>query len=303
MDWNEKLVISQNIVIRPNGEDVFEIKNLADTVNSTDVDSNAFKVLLFFATPHNLREAFDHFDGELEITEEEFGGAMDEIISNEVLIPADRDQDEPEDAPTGPEDETGRMLTDLVDRAADLKTEQEIHTLVEQGQLEIGRRSYGWHWCKYYLHGINPSRIEIGNFCSLGKDTAFVAGDDHPDDWVSTYFSSRPELGPNENEVPARDIIIGSDVRIATQAMILGGVQIGHGAIVTARSVVTQDVPPYAIFGGNPAQLIRYRFAPDIIEQLLQIQWWNWPFSQIQQALPLLNGPDIKEFLKTYATT
>ena len=82
------------------------------------------------------------------------------------------------------------------------------------------------------------------------------------------------------------DIIIGNDVWIGYEAVIMAGVHIGDGAVIAARAVVTKDVPPYTIVGGTPARKIRMRFEEEIIAKLQQIQWWNWPVEKIRQSLP-----------------
>lgn len=87
------------------------------------------------------------------------------------------------------------------------------------------------------------------------------------------------------------DIIIGNDVWIGYEAVIMAGVHIGDGAVIAARAVVTKDVPPYTIVGGTPARKIRMRFEAETIAKLQQIQWWNWPVEKIRQSLPyIMNG-------------
>jgi virginiamycin A acetyltransferase len=95
------------------------------------------------------------------------------------------------------------------------------------------------------------------------------------------------------------DIHVGSDVWIGTGVLILSGVQIGDGAIIASRSVVTRDIPPYAIAAGVPAKPIRYRFDNDTINQLLEIKWWNWSDEKIREYIDLLSSPDIKIFIST----
>ena len=84
------------------------------------------------------------------------------------------------------------------------------------------------------------------------------------------------------------DIIIGNDVWIGYEAVIMAGVHIGDGAVIAARAVVTKDVPPYTIVGGTPARKIRMRFEEETIARLQQIQWWNWPVEKIRQSLPYI---------------
>lgn len=104
------------------------------------------------------------------------------------------------------------------------------------------------------------------------------------------------EWGLNKKNVTSAwdnkgDIIIGNDVWIGYEAVIMAGVHIGDGAVIAARAVVTKDVPPYTIVGGTPARKIRMRFEAETIAKLQQIQWWNWPVEKIRQSLPyIMNG-------------
>lgn len=88
--------------------------------------------------------------------------------------------------------------------------------------------------------------------------------------------------------------MIGNDVWIGYDALIMPGVKVGNGAIIAARSVVTGDVPDYAIVGGNPARVIRYRFDDDTITRLGALAWWDWPVEQISRNLKLIAGGDIE---------
>ena len=91
------------------------------------------------------------------------------------------------------------------------------------------------------------------------------------------------------------DIVVGSDVWIGYEAVVMAGVTIGDGAIVASRAVVTRDVPPYAIVGGVPARVIKYRFDPATVECLLGIRWWEWPAKKIRRVLPLIRGGKVRE--------
>ena len=97
------------------------------------------------------------------------------------------------------------------------------------------------------------------------------------------------------------DVIIGSDVWIGREALIRSGCRIGNGAIVGARSVVTREVPDYAVVAGSPARLVRLRFSEAQIQSLLRIAWWNWSIEAIQSALPLLNSANIDEFIRAHS--
>jgi virginiamycin A acetyltransferase len=90
------------------------------------------------------------------------------------------------------------------------------------------------------------------------------------------------------------DIVVGNDVWIGYEAVILSGVKIGNGAIIGTRAVVTKDVPPYTIVGGIPARPIKKRFDEETIEALQKIEWWNWPFEKIQANVNVIRNGDIE---------
>jgi hypothetical protein len=106
---------------------------------------------------------------------------------------------------------------------------------------------------------------------------------------IYSRLLKQPEPIPNGGK-PA-GITIGNDVWIGNGAMILPGVEIGDGAVVGAGAVVTKNVPPYAVVGGCPARLIRYRFSQDVISQLLAMQWWHWDDEKIKGEAAALTGP------------
>ena len=116
--------------------------------------------------------------------------------------------------------------------------------------------------------------LRIGHFCSIAQDATFVLCSDHPTNTISTYPFKVKCLGTESCEAVSKgDIIVADDVWIAQGATILSGVRIGQGAVVAAGAVVTKDVPPYAIVGGVPAKIIKYRFSPQIIEELLKVDY------------------------------
>lgn len=109
-------------------------------------------------------------------------------------------------------------------------------------------------------------------------------------------------MGAGKSDVTAAwddkgDIIIGNDVWIGYEAVIMAGVHIGDGAIIAARAVVTKDVPPYTIVGGTPAKEIRKRFDAEVIEHLLRLKWWDWPVERIRQWLPYITEGSLEGLL------
>ena len=171
-----------------------------------------------------------------------------------------------------------------------------------KGLLEIGRHTYGYPTIDSYEG--SEARVIIGHFCSISPGVVMITGGIHPVEWVSTFpFRTQWNLeGARAGGTPATrgDIIIGSDVWIGTDAMILSGVSIGHGAVIAARSVISRDIPPYAVVAGAPAKVVRYRFDEDAIKKLLEIKWWEWDDGRIREAVSLLSIPNVNEFLRKY---
>ena len=143
-------------------------------------------------------------------------------------------------------------------------------------------------------------KLIIGKFCALARGVKFIMnGANHKISGISTYpfyiFGQGWEnVMPAAEELPYKgDTEIGNDVWIGYEALFMPGVKIGHGAIISSRSVVTGDVPAYAIVGGNPAKVIRYRFDAETIAKLEDIAWWNWPVEKISRNLSLIVSGDI----------
>ncbi|AIW16933.1 type B chloramphenicol O-acetyltransferase [Vibrio europaeus] len=180
---------------------------------------------------------------------------------------------------------------------------------VTNPNIIVGRHSYysgyyhghGFDDCARYL---NPDRDDvdkliIGSFCSIGSGAVFMmAGNQgHRSDWISTFPFFYQE---DENFADAQDgfarsgnTVVGNDVWIGSEAMIMAGVTIGDGAIIASRAVVTKDVAPYEVVGSNPAKHIKYRFSESEREKLNEMQWWQWRDEQLKGAMSLLCSGDV----------
>jgi len=165
---------------------------------------------------------------------------------------------------------------------------------VAKGRFEIGDYTYGWP--DVLRVSGDPSRLIVGNFCSIAKGVKILLGSDHRSDWISAY----PFQGPGGGEqIRGRgDIVIGSDVWIGACAIITSGVKIGHGAVVGTGAVVARDVPPYSVVFGNPAKVFYKRFPDDVIAALLEMEWWNLPIERIRELMPILQSSNTDALLK-----
>ncbi len=184
-----------------------------------------------------------------------------------------------------------------------------LDRLVTNPNIKVGRYSYysgyyhghGFDDCaRYLLPDEGVDRLIIGSFCSIGSGAAFImAGNQgHRSDWISTFpFFWMPDVpcfaGAANGFQPAGDTIIGNDVWIGSEAVIMPGVRIGDGAIIGTRSLVTRHVEPYAIVGGNPAKVLRKRFDDADIVRLLELRWWDWSDAELREAMPILTSGDI----------
>lgn len=146
--------------------------------------------------------------------------------------------------------------------------------------------------------------ITVGRFTSIGP--GFVCGyGDHPTNFVSTspvFYSTRRQCGISFTDTSRYDeqqlTVIGNDVWIGARVFVRDGVKIADGALIAAGAVVTADVPAYAIVGGVPAKLIRYRFSEEVVRQLLELEWWNWSEERLRQAQPRMAQTDVNSFLE-----
>ena len=147
-------------------------------------------------------------------------------------------------------------------------------------------------------------RLIIGKFCALAKGIKFIMnGANHKLNGFSTYpfqiFGNGWEkVAPGTGELPYKgDTVIGNDVWIGYEAVIMPGIQVGDGAIIAAKSVVVGDVAPYTIVGGNPAKCIRQRFDDNTIRRLLEVAWWSWDIEKITRNLEKIVAVDIEALI------
>jgi len=152
-----------------------------------------------------------------------------------------------------------------------------------------------------YQYPINNDKLIIGKFCSIACKAKFLmTSGNHTMKSLSTYtfpiffeewgleVSNITEAWDNKG-----DIVIGNDVWIGYDAIIMPGVKIGDGAIIGTRAIVSKDVPPYTIVGGTPAKVIKKRFGDDIILKLLEMKWWNWTYEKIHANIQYIQSGDI----------
>ena len=208
------------------------------------------------------------------------------------------------------------MMTKIYPRTGDKQTVY-LNAVIKDPQIEVGDYTIYNDFIAdpllfeknnvLYHYPIHREKLIIGKFCSIACGTKFLFNcANHTLKSLSTYtfplFYEEWEL-EKSNITTAWDnkgnIIIGNDVWIDYEAVIMAGVHIGDGAIIAARAVVTKDVPPYTIVGGTPAKEIRKRFDAEVIEQLLIQKWWDWSTDKIHQCLPYIAEGKLDELLAT----
>lgn len=183
-----------------------------------------------------------------------------------------------------------------------------LRNVVNNPQIEIGEYTYyddpegaeNFERNVLYLFPFVGDRLVIGRFCAIARGAKFIMnGANHKLSGFSTYpfaiFGEGWETGAwDEADLPHKgDTVVGHDVWIGYDALVMPGVTVGHGAIVAARSVVTADVPPYSIVGGNPARVLKRRFDDETVAALLDIAWWDWPAEKITRHLKAIAGADL----------
>lgn len=152
-------------------------------------------------------------------------------------------------------------------------------------------------------------RLIIGKFCSIATGVKFMMGgtQGHNYNWIATYpldfldddFDDY-RLIPPKAQKRKGDTSIGNDVWIGAESMIMPGIQVGSGAVIGARGLVTKNIGPYEIWGGNPARLIKKRFHDEDIQKLLKIQWWDWSLEKIKKNLSLIRSNDVAALWKHF---
>ena len=206
------------------------------------------------------------------------------------------------------------MMTKIYPRTGDNQTVY-LNAVIKDPQIEVGDYTIYNDFVADPLlveknnvlnhYPIHKEKLIIGKFCSIACGMKFLFNcANHTQKSLSTYtfplFYEEWEL-EKSNITTAwdnkGDIVIGNDVWIGYEAVIMAGVHIGDGAIIAARAVVTKDVPPYTIVGGPPAKAIRKRVDADVIQQLLMLNWWNWSTDKIRQCLPYIAEGKMNELL------
>lgn len=178
-----------------------------------------------------------------------------------------------------------------------LRRPRELSLPERYPQYAFGAGTYGDLLVHSWGEG---TTLRVGAYTSIASGVQVMLGGEHRVDWATTYPfnvlwpSARHKSGHPRSK---GDVEIGNDVWIGAEALILSGVSIGDGAVIGARSVVATDIPPYAIAAGNPARVVRYRFAPALVERLLHQSWWTWPEADVRRAMEDLLSPELEVFL------
>ena len=187
-----------------------------------------------------------------------------------------------------------------------------IKNFVKSPNIVVGDYSYyddpicPENFEKNVLYNYGNDRLIIGKFCAIATNVKFIMnGANHKLDGISTYpfpiFGNGWQTAMNLlMELPSKgDIVIGNDVWIGYESVIMPGVKIGDGVVIAAKSVVVKNVPAYTIVGGNPAGLIKQRFSDSEVAQLLEIRWWDWQIDKITRNISVIMQGDIQSLINS----
>jgi virginiamycin A acetyltransferase len=160
-----------------------------------------------------------------------------------------------------------------------------------------------------YHYAFMNDKLVIGKFCAIARDVKFIMnGANHKIDCFTTYpFSifgnGWEKVTPKIEDLPYKgDTIIGNDVWIGYDSIIMPGIKIGNGSIIASKSVVVNNIEPYSIVGGNPAKVIRKRFDENVINMLQKVEWWNWSIEKITENLEVLTSNNFKKLMDIVST-
>jgi chloramphenicol O-acetyltransferase type B len=189
--------------------------------------------------------------------------------------------------------------TAFASRSSRFEGHNRIYAACTVIESQLGRFSY-------VSRGARVVNSAVGRFCSIGPEALVGGLGVHPTRWLAThpvFYSSRRQTGgvtfsPNSQLEELPGVTLGHDVWIGARAIVLDGISIGSGAVVAAGTVVTEDVPPYAIVGGVPARIVRKRFDEATIERLLRLQWWTWPVDRLRAAAAEFAREDVESALR-----
>ncbi len=172
---------------------------------------------------------------------------------------------------------------------------------IKKDLIIVGRHTYGASKIRLDHYKGSEVLVKIGSFTSIAPEVRIITGGIHPSNWVSLFpmriAFALPKAYEDGTPYTKGPIEIGNDVWIGTSVIITSGVNIGDGVLILPGSVVSKNIPPYAIAGGVPAKVINYRFDEKTINSLLKIQWWNWDDKKIMEEVPLLSSTNISDFL------
>lgn len=180
---------------------------------------------------------------------------------------------------------------------------------IDGEEVSVGKYTFGVGNITL-AHHYGAPKLKIGRFCSIAGNVKIFTGAYHRYDWCTTYpfgHIHREIFGKNKKEgypYSKGPVFIGNDVWIGNSVTIMSGVNINDGAVIAANSHVIRDVEPYEIVGGNPAKHIKYRFNQEVIDQLLQIKWWNFEDNVIKEiSTYLTDRPSLENLKKILSRT